>query len=175
MSAGGQLVRVALACVIAVAVSGCPPTASTPRAPEWLRAGVILSAKAVREANGACAVVAQGIAQRALAEPDAQAQIAGVQLAKNVVHTCNVAARDAADALDFAEQALDAGELGAEGYVACAGLAAVKALEPIRDLVTRHGGKVPPIVDQAIEVDRALSALAAPVCAVPATDGGTHG
>lgn len=132
----GPLAVLLVAGAAALAQPSCTP-AHTPR--EQTRSVVLSVAEGVRVGDEACAYVARGKADLALAE------------------TCAAIVKEAREALLVAEAGIDVWSAANEGTLSCAVSAASNALGRILDTITRAGGKIPPAVDDALRLAPVLA------------------
>lgn len=127
--------------------TGCQ--AETPR--ETARATVLTIAEGVRAADLACASVALGRKDRALAT------------------RCADAYDRARTALELAETGVDLWDRGAAGDVPCATATAVAELRQLGALLEGAGGRSPPVLEDALRLAPLLTAA----CTRQASAGGT--
>lgn len=132
------------------ALPGCPK-AQTPR--EEARAIVLTVAEGVRAADLACASVARGRVD--------------VKLALD----CADAYDRARLSLEVAESAVDLWDRGSAGDVPCATARAVDALTELGNLLRVSGGKVPPVLEDALRLAPVLTRSCKSIPLPPVPDG----
>lgn len=134
-----------------------------------ISAALGLGAQALAEADKLCADYAETMRIAALGIDDPNARLEALQKSRTLNSACNAIAHDAGASLTLAQDAVDAYDDAAKGYVACAAQRGIDAIGAVSRLMTDAGAPIPPKLAYALDVLGPLLKIAGPVCIMPAT------